>query len=80
MERITIRLHAPVATSLNPCFNGIQMERGDHPHSRHGHNRLNPCFNGIQMERGEIVAVWKLWQSLNPCFNGIQMEPIKRKR
>ena len=36
--------------SLNPCFNGIQMEQYQDGWWNAQFARLNPCFNGIQME------------------------------
>ena len=37
--------------SLNPCFNGIQMELELRVVEECSLFGLNPCFNGIQMER-----------------------------
>ena len=37
---------------LNPCFNGIQMERSYTGKMEDEYASLNPCFNGIQMEQG----------------------------
>ena len=37
--------------SLNPCFNGIQMEHYYQCIFGSLFVSLNPCFNGIQMER-----------------------------
>ena len=39
---------------LNPCFNGIQMERNSVEISTERYC-LNPCFNGIQMERYQVT-------------------------
>ena len=46
--RLYTRTHL-LAISLNPCFNGLQMERVIMTMLLPSIS-LNPCFNGLQME------------------------------
>ena len=51
--------------SLNPCYNGILLEREAYAPKIWKSKRLNPCYNGILLEHiNKTVKLSKLWQVL----------------
>ncbi len=60
--------------SLNPCFNGLQMEHTIR--SRFASPKPVLILVLMDYKWNWLVAIfaWVMKTSLNPCFNGIQME------
>ena len=75
MEPVTACRKRPREKSLNPCFNGIQMEQAE---------RAIAAAEVVVLILVLMEYKWNLTLfgarililCLNPCFNGIQMELI----
>ena len=62
--------------SLNPCFNGIQMEQNQAESGLLGKFVLILVLMEYKWNSSSSSSKPYSTKCLNPCFNGIQMEPM----